>query len=279
MSSKIYKITNLINNKIYIGKRKGDFDKNYYGSGKYLKNALNKYGKENFSIEVIDICKTLEEQNEKEKYWISYYRNNNYEMYNISKGGDGGDTYANLKIEDRQNRIDKLKQSSYFKVRTPEQDKQMRNKAWETRRKNGNDKFSDEYKKKLSESHKNQKPSRESIEKGLKTKRLKYGEHYHLTEEHKRKISEANKGKIISSETRLKMSKNAKRRIGEDNPFYGKHHNKETKKLIGSYNKDRFENTIWINNGIENKRILNIELEEYIKNGYTKGRIKWSKTK
>lgn len=47
----IYKITNLINGKIYIGKRvretKKDI-KNYYGSGIAIKNAIIKYGIENF---------------------------------------------------------------------------------------------------------------------------------------------------------------------------------------------------------------------------------------
>ena len=36
----IYKTTNLLNGRIYIGKRKGDFDNNYFGSGRYLLNAV-----------------------------------------------------------------------------------------------------------------------------------------------------------------------------------------------------------------------------------------------
>ena len=51
----IYKTTNLITNKFYIGKReKSIFDEKYYGSGKYLKNSINKYGLENFSREIIE---------------------------------------------------------------------------------------------------------------------------------------------------------------------------------------------------------------------------------
>ena len=50
----IYKTSNLINNKIYIGKRqKSKFDKYYLGSGKKLKSAIQHYGKENFKCEVI----------------------------------------------------------------------------------------------------------------------------------------------------------------------------------------------------------------------------------
>jgi hypothetical protein len=49
----IYKITNLINQKIYIGKDSTN-RKNYYGSGKAIKNAILKYGEDNFSKEIID---------------------------------------------------------------------------------------------------------------------------------------------------------------------------------------------------------------------------------
>ena len=46
----IYKTTNLITNKFYIGKRqKSTFDKYYYGSGKYLSASIVKYGKEAFT--------------------------------------------------------------------------------------------------------------------------------------------------------------------------------------------------------------------------------------
>lgn len=98
----IYKTTNLLNDKIYIGKKKGKFTEKYKGSGKYLKNAINKYGIENFKVEIIEYCETLEKQNEKEKYWIAYYRNKNAEMYNIADGGDGGDLYSGLSDEDKK---------------------------------------------------------------------------------------------------------------------------------------------------------------------------------
>ena len=50
----VYLITNVINNKKYIGSsRKTQIDENYYGSGKALKNALKKHGKENFTREIL----------------------------------------------------------------------------------------------------------------------------------------------------------------------------------------------------------------------------------
>lgn len=61
----IYKTTNLINNKIYIGKHKSNlFDINYYGSGKIIRRALNKYGKDSFKLELLEECGSLEELSE-----------------------------------------------------------------------------------------------------------------------------------------------------------------------------------------------------------------------
>ena len=65
----IYKTTNLINNKIYIGKttRKSLL---YYGSGIVLNQSIKKYGKENFKREIIEQCDTFEQLNERERFWI-----------------------------------------------------------------------------------------------------------------------------------------------------------------------------------------------------------------
>lgn len=65
----IYKITNLITDKIYIGQHIGEeFDKKYFGSGKLLKDAIKKYSKKNFKKEILEFCQTEEELNEREKY-------------------------------------------------------------------------------------------------------------------------------------------------------------------------------------------------------------------
>jgi len=91
----IYKITNLINNKIYIGKTIND-SPDYYGSGVIIKHSINKYGIENFEKEIIDNAESVEELNEKEIYWISFFDSTNLEIgYNIGKGGDGGDLITN----------------------------------------------------------------------------------------------------------------------------------------------------------------------------------------
>ena len=69
----IYKITNLVNGKIYIGKDTKD-RKDYYGSGIVIKQAIKKYGKENFKKEILEKCSEYETLNEKEKYWINFYK-------------------------------------------------------------------------------------------------------------------------------------------------------------------------------------------------------------
>lgn len=65
----IYKTTNLINNKIYIGQHKSDrFDESYFGSGKLLKQAIQKYGKENFIVIMLDICDSKQLMDHKEQF-------------------------------------------------------------------------------------------------------------------------------------------------------------------------------------------------------------------
>ncbi|GJQ43941.1 MAG: hypothetical protein JETCAE03_34390 [Ignavibacteriaceae bacterium] len=91
----IYKTTNLINNKIYIGKRQkstNDFlNEDYYGSGLYIKRAIKKYGKENFKKEIVeDNINDKKLLCEREKYWIKTFNSRDLNVgYNVSKGGDG----------------------------------------------------------------------------------------------------------------------------------------------------------------------------------------------
>lgn len=84
----IYKITNLLSGKMYVGLHSTDnLDDGYFGSGVYLKNAINKHGKENFQLEIIEHT-TEELIFEREIYWISKL-NTLEEGYNLTKGGEG----------------------------------------------------------------------------------------------------------------------------------------------------------------------------------------------
>lgn len=94
----IYRITNLINGKTYIGKRTSQVDNvncdNYWGSGNLIRLAEQKYGLENFKGEVLKYgFFTVEEINNLEEEFISAERTNGHGEYNIAKGGDGGQVF------------------------------------------------------------------------------------------------------------------------------------------------------------------------------------------
>jgi len=96
----IYKTTNLINNKIYIGQDSHNNPK-YLGSGTILVNAIKKYGKDKFKKEIIEECKTVDELNEREKYWIKFFNSQDKKIgYNIYEGG-GGDGYMSKETKNK----------------------------------------------------------------------------------------------------------------------------------------------------------------------------------
>ena len=96
----IYLTNNLINNKKYIGQHKGKFTTEYLGSGKVLKQAIDKYGRDNFKVILLDVAQSKEELDELEKKYITNY-NALYEsdFYNIHEGGSGGNTKQGYSFE------------------------------------------------------------------------------------------------------------------------------------------------------------------------------------
>lgn len=101
----IYKITNLLNNKCYIGKSI-DIERRWkrHQSDSKTKNfplylAIRKYGLENFKFEVIEECSEAELSTAEAK-WISYYNSQDYDFgYNISEGGDSDRHFMKLSKE------------------------------------------------------------------------------------------------------------------------------------------------------------------------------------
>lgn len=92
----IYKITNVVNGKVYIGQTKRSLKARWNEHCRRTKKILlkyrlhesiEKYGKENFTIEQIDEAATQEEACEKEIYWIQHYNSIYPNGYNVSKGG------------------------------------------------------------------------------------------------------------------------------------------------------------------------------------------------
>jgi group I intron endonuclease len=117
----IYKITNIQNNKIYIGQTIRPIEQRFH---RHINDALNnildthfarairKYGKNSFIIEEIDSAQTQDELNKKEQYWIQYY-NSVEDGYNetdaISKCG--GNTYQSKTEEEMEIIKEKIRQT------------------------------------------------------------------------------------------------------------------------------------------------------------------------
>jgi hypothetical protein len=101
----IYKTTNLINGKIYIGKDERN-KRTYLGSGILLKKAIAKYGIDNFKKEILEECNDKDILCEREKFWIEQLNARDPEIgYNIAEGGCGGMTYTQEMIDNLSNKM------------------------------------------------------------------------------------------------------------------------------------------------------------------------------
>jgi group I intron endonuclease len=186
----IYKVSNTINDKIYIGQTTRTLEKRMQrhrdallrGEKFHFYNALRKYGMENFKWEIIYKAKTLEELNSKEQEYILLY--DSYKNgYNMQLGGSKGKQSQLIK--------DKISKANTGKKRTKEEKIKMSNsqkgkkipieqinKIIATRRKNG------WYKKDIEEVKKNMRHEHKKPD----NKRI-------LSDVHKSKIGAGNKGK------------------------------------------------------------------------------------
>lgn len=111
-SNEVYKITNTITNKIYIGiTTQGSgtrFRHHVYearsGEPSPIHKSMAKYGEDKFKLEIIDFADTSDELKEKEKYWIAFYNSTDSSIgYNLTKGGDG--TFGRTHSEETKEKI------------------------------------------------------------------------------------------------------------------------------------------------------------------------------
>lgn len=116
----IYKITNLINNKCYIGKTLNTIQERWREhcsdykkrneEKRPLYSAMSKYGIENFKIEEIEQCNE-DIVNDREKYWIEYYGSFK-KGYNATLGGDGKAYLDRKLLIKTYNEVQNLKKSA-----------------------------------------------------------------------------------------------------------------------------------------------------------------------
>ena len=86
----IYKTTNIITNKYYIGMHSSDvLEDGYLGSGRRLRYSLNKYGKENHTREILEFCKTRKELKSREEEIVNLDEIAKTECMNLQLGGGG----------------------------------------------------------------------------------------------------------------------------------------------------------------------------------------------
>lgn len=124
----IYKITNILTEKSYIGKKTGDkklFESSdYFGSGKIIKRAIKKYGRKNFIREVIGEFRD-EEINEMEIFYIGKFNTLQPHGYNITEGGNGGNTRLGM-TEDQKIQYNKRLSKSAPKNKSDEHKENIR---------------------------------------------------------------------------------------------------------------------------------------------------------
>lgn len=200
----IYKITNTINSKVYIGMSTKDND-SYFGSGVIISKAIKKYGKEHFIKEIIETCENIEQLQIREQYWINYYKsilNNN--CYNVHEGGKGGNWKKWMTKERLDEVILNLKNGGgqFKKGKTP----------WNKGLKYSNEKISNALKGKKQDIKSVEKRSiklkgkkRSDDQKKNISNSLKEVYKDGFSEEHKNKLSQSHKGIKMTEITKQKL--------------------------------------------------------------------------
>lgn len=204
----IYKTTNLINGKIYIGQDRNN-NPSYLGSGKSLIKAIKKYGKETFKKEILEECTDNNHLNEREVYWISFYNSRDRKVgYNISEGGKEGDRKIGHDIA--KNGIYNYWIKKYGKEEADIRKKQQFDKLTKHIKENGTALTKKGRYTIWLEKYGKEEADRKHLEWRQKIsdyQKIKMQNGWTHTEETKNKIKESSKGRKHSEETKNKMRK------------------------------------------------------------------------
>ena len=236
----IYLTTNLVNGKKYVGQKKSEvFCEWYLGSGKILKQAIDKYGRENFKVEVLKWCNSKEELDQAEINEIAdRSAAKSFDYYNIAIGGK---TLVHYLTEEQRLEMSKRQKLILNKL---------------------------EVRKKMSESQKGHKP----------TKGFTGRQHTEETRQKMHDTHHTRK-RVITEEWRKSISENHADMHGENNPMYGRIQSDSTKELIGKKASKRMLGGKWMNKDGICSFVYLEKQQEYLDNGFVFGRLPLGKHK
>lgn len=220
--SGIYVILNTKDGKVYVGKaqdinsrwqhHKTMLNRNTHDNI-HLQRAWNKYGAKAFKFQKLEYC-PIEKLNEREIHHIAIYKARGI-AYNLTDGGDG--IHGLIPSEETRQKMSAAAKGRIPHNKGKKASAEIRKRLSDAHKGIKMPPFTDEHKRKLSESNKN------------------------VSEERRRKSSLIHKGKVISKETRLKMSEAAKRRAMP--AMLGKKHTEESRKKMSEAHRNISDET------------------------------------
>jgi len=254
MDKGIYKLTNTVSGKVYIGQSENLNNRewcHFYRlkrgehHNEILQHSYNKHGESSFVFEILEHTENLDNR---ESYWLNEYGGvSSKDTYNMKDPlTNEYCDYTKKKIRKKFLGVDNPNYGNRWSEEQKENlSKKIRGLSWEERL--GKEKAR-KAKKKLSKSQKGRKHSDETKEKirqhNVGEKNPAYGKGDRQrgeknpmwgkthTQEVREKLSNLHKGKILSEETRKKMSESAKKRKSQK----GRKHSDETKEKIRQHN-------------------------------------------
>lgn len=243
----IYKITNKINGKIYIGKHQTEnINDDYLGSGHHIKAAVKKYGRSNFTKEILHVFDNEEQMDKMEILIVNEDFIKRKDVYNISVGGEGGPKFRG------KNHTDETKRKlSIISQKPKTYSKESKQKMIDT---NKTRIISDETRKKMSDRAKKRYINDEVRNKiSLSVKERYKKESECGSNETKTLLSQKMKERMSSKETRENLSNTMKERYGKI-----------------------YSQLIWVKNLQTGEcfRINKNDINKYIEMGFVKGRIR-----
>lgn len=278
----IYLTTNLVNGRKYVGQHKSSvFTESYKGSGKLVRQAFEKYGWDNFKVELLEECNSKEDLDRAEINWISklsaVYSD---EYYNIAFGGNS----RHGPISDEQ----KKALSEFGKTRTGEKNPFYgKHHSPETIQK-----IKDANASRTDFSSCGANRGKVVVNNGEVEIFISPGDEVPegfslgrkpFSESHCKSISDSHKGMVRSEEYCSQLSA---RMTGEQNYWYGKRlpdhviqasikakQTLEFSEKMSKRSSQRNQGRTWMNDGIHNKFVKKSEIDCYLSEGYSVGRL------